>query len=261
MSVQPDVIGTRLRRSDGRLILSRRYRVTNPGGSGDTKLLNVLNSLPPDGAPHESIGGIFFLEAAIESEARDPNIFVVDTTWAEKPPGTRIDEGIGEGGANQTISFVTDTFSEATIRDRNGELMVIQFVEPELGGAGFGLSITRQVVNFEIQRPTSSVRITRTEDPALAKRFIQQGKVGNINSVPWSGFPSKTWLFRGTNSEQQSGQDARTTYLFTHNPGTWRAEGRFSKSGRVPENATIENGIAFFDVYQEFDFNTLGVTF
>lgn len=253
MALVTDILDSDLEIRDGALKLRRIFYVTEVPGSKQDKLWNALNTggIPAQGDPHPVIPNVRARDFRVASLVRDPDKYQIEVTYEPPQAGDATDEQTG-----QTVEVSIDTFQESTVRDVNGEIMKVNYAEGVSGN--IGVADVTQIIEFTVERPTVSVRIQRQET-SPPKALVLNNRVGTVNSATWSAFPPKTWLFRGASSSQQSAANFRTTYNFLYNENTWRAEGRVNVDGRLPENASIENGIAFFDVYRSFDFNTLGV--
>lgn len=231
---------------DGKIKQSDVYAVENVFGSASGRrwFARQAGGIPKKDDAHPAIPGIVARNFSVEPFTGTNSDFKVTVDYEAPPiPG----EGVVERG--DIVELSVDTFTEGTIFDKNGDKMVLSYVS--IGSAG--VSLLRQTINFEIQRPTVSVNITQTAD-GEGRGIIRDGLVGRINSVEWSGFPKKTWLYRGFTSTQEEQSKFKRRHIYTYNAKGWRAQGQAQVDGRVPENATLENGIAFFDVYQEFDF-------
>lgn len=229
---------------------ARRYfLVQDPLGPASSKLYNAINDgqLPTKTDAHPVIPSLVATGLTASQVGNDPNRVLVEVQYNERTSETTSGE---EDQSVQTIEVSIDTFSETTVRDASGAVMKIKYTG--------GTLVTEKVIETQVERPTATVRISRTES-VPPKLLVSNNLVGSMNSVSWSGFPPKTWLFRGASSRQQPDGKSRVTYEFTHNPQTWRAQGTIIVGASIPNDITVENGIAFFDVYPSFDFARLGV--
>lgn len=255
-AVVSDIIEGTLEIKDGIASHARTFLVpVSRGLAGHGKQWAALQSqkIPRLNDPHPSIPGIVARRFAVDPTPQD-NITMRVVVGYEEPPAIEQSQELGSTG--KTVEVSIDTFTEATLFDKDGNLMQISFAQFQLGS----VSVLKQNLEFQIERPTATVRITE-ETTRIPKRFIQDGFVGSVNSVEWSGFPPRTWLLRGISTTQVKQGRNRVSWVFTYNRRQWRAEGRIQENGRVPENATIENGIAFFNVYPELDFKLTGQEF
>ena len=258
MTFIADIIEGSLQVDDGIPSYVRNYLVSVPSNvAPHAKFWTARNTggIPALNEQHPTVPGIVARKFRAEARDDDPNLIQVTVEYNE-PPAIETATDPGSAAPGKTVEISIDTFTEGTLFDIDGNLMTIKYVK--LGASGVSQLV--QNLEFQVERPTSTVRITE-EVNTLPKQFIFDGFVGSINSVEWSGFPPRTWMLRGINTTQLQQGRNRVSWVFTYNARTWRAEGRVSDGGKVPDNASLENGIAFFRVYPEVDFKKTGQSF
>lgn len=162
-----------------------------------------------------------------------------------------------EGNAGLRVSMSTETISEQTTTDIRGVQMRTTHVTSVAGGLG-GSSSVRTVTTHRvaIERPTFGLTFERTENLIAFSKAVDFA--GKTNSLPWQGKPAKTWLMRISSSQLENGLH-RVRHDAVFNPKTWRAEIIPNVNGIVPNDASLENGIAFYDVYEGIDYNQIGL--
>ena len=116
-------------------------------------------------------------------------------------------------------------------------------------------------VSLDAQTSTTEflVRDACRPPPRLPRELAGQ-ILGAVNAREWSGYAPLTWLCTNFSSRSDSGVVV-VEFEALYNPDSWRVRHELQIAGRVPEQATIGNGIGVFDVYPEFDFNRAGLTF
>lgn len=157
------------------------------------------------------------------------------------------------------------TVSEELVTDINGERLYHWYkgnpLQPSIlaGGIG-GIRWSRATTQLlwkneaaEVQRPSIGVRVTVSESSSIEDRLSFSG---SINGAYWSGYAPKTWLIGGMESRWDRDRWLNTYELF-YKADTWRFESRVEYFGAPPDDATVGNGIAFFDVYPQENFNRL----
>ena len=160
-------------------------------------------------------------------------------------------------GAAPTINVSTTTISEEVVRDINGDLMQLKYVSRVAAGVGgSSVSVTTQTHRVQVQRPTFTVQFSRTEGSNAFATALEYS--GTVNLRTWQGQPRASWLMNIASSDNGDGTH-RFTYSAVYNPTTWQAEIRVAVNGRLPETATVGNGIEFRDVYDLADFGPLGL--
>ena len=254
-TVTPLLLEGQYSEQDGKITQTDAYLVQGIRGApaGRRYFARQTGGIPAKNSPHSVIPGIVARRFTVEpiSSANTNEDFKVLVGYEARAIAGQ--ETVERG---QTFELSVNTFTEGTIFNKNGNIMKVSYVKFALAK----VSVLTQVVNFEIQRPTISLTISETVSTS-GRNIIEQDLVGRVNGVPWSGFPRLTWLYRGFNSEQQEERKFRRRHVLTYNPRTWRAEAKISDNGRVPENASLENGIVFFQVYPEMDITAaLGLT-
>lgn len=160
-------------------------------------------------------------------------------------------------------SWFAVTVTEEAVTDINGERLYHWYsgnpLTPSIIGSGvsFSRSLSRQLIwkneAAEVQRPSVGARITVSEQASIEDNLRFSG---SINSAFWSGYQPKTWLVGGMESRWDRDRWLNTYELF-YKADTWRFESRVEYFGAPPDDATEGNGIAFFDVYPQENFNRL----
>ena len=240
---------------------TRLFLVTDiPGGAAD-KLARATNApeIPGIGSPHPYLKGARLeslqavpisddpAKAVVIAEYRTPNADNISQQFA---PEVAADASVLE------VQLFTQTFDEQTTVDRNDERMIVGF-----HGQGFaqaGISQLADLVVATVKRPRLGVRI-RHERPSLPRQLAGD-ILGAVNAREWSGYAALTWLCTNFSTRSESGVVV-TEFEALYNPDTWRVRHELQIAGRVPEQATLGNGIGVFDVYPEFDFNRAGIRF
>lgn len=187
-----------------------------------------------------------------------------------------------EGSGIKTLDVQTQTVSVSSLFDINGDRVVAEYFGPSrlvavynsesFVSPGIG-SIAAPQTRF-VEAPSSRLfrhgeaeyeitfqKISITTEEALpAFGFMRSlGRLPAMNSAPWSGEASKTWLLYGvdSSSNDSGGHDWRWTIGF--NDETWQykvsVEGY---GGNFPDDLEVGNGIEFYDVYPSIDFSIFG---
>lgn len=240
---------------------TRLFLVSDIPGAASDKLARATSApeIPGIGSPHPYLKGARLeslqavpisddpAKAVVIAEYRTPNADNLSSPFA---PRVAADAAILE------VQLFTQVFDEQTTLDRNGERMIVGFHGASLSQVG--ISQFADLVTATVKRPRLGVRI-RHERPRLPRELAGQ-ILGAVNAREWSGYAPLTWLCTNFSSRSDSGVVV-VEFEALYNPDTWRVRHELQIAGRVPEQATIGNGIGVFDVYPEFDFNRAGLSF
>lgn len=220
-------------------------------GTDESKLYSAITTagIPQFGDPHPIIPDVIVTDIKASPDGSSPNIYMITVTYSipdpEDSPNLE-DEELGIG----TVSLSTSLANEQEWFDINGEFLRVEYQQSTLFKAA------------NIQRPQLGVTFNRIES-SLPKDAITNF-LGKVNSVPWSGFPAKTWLCTGIDAKEEKGK-FDVDYTFTHNDKTWHLElivGLTAEEvASVPPNVETGDGYSRFEVYNSADFNALGLSF
>jgi len=223
-----------------------------------TRLLfeaSIAPGIPRFGAPHPVIPGLKVVGTRVAPEGAGG----ATVTVTYRKPTQNEDPGSNTSGG--TVEFGAGIFTEEVASDISGDLMVVNWRGPHSDisfGAGDNIITGTEVLRATVRRPEIVGTVTRTEPTIPADKILTFP--GKMNSIPWSQSAAKTWLclpIRATTDERTG--KVRVRYEFAYNSETWDFKGVFDFNGVIPKSAALNNGIAFFKVYEAIDFNRLGV--
>lgn len=244
-----------------------QYLVEDVAGDAATRLRRARRApgIPRVGQPYGAVPGIQVLSVRCAPEAEDSENYLVTVDYGRPDSETA---ATGASGVSQAeVSIDATTISETVFRDVKGRYLRVRYAgRPKLFDADTGNPVSSTffvkqttVEQVTVQRPSVSVRISRLE--AVLPRQAPFRATGKVNSSVWSGFAPKTWLCTGITSAPEPGGRYRVDYAFVYAPDTWRAEVTALYQGFIPSDAVEGNGIEVYDVYEDIDFNQLGVSF
>jgi len=236
--------------------VERSYLVDAVGGTPETRLYNAITTagVPQYNDPHPVFPDVIVTDVnARPYSGGNPNTIKVNVTYSVPNPDD-IDSTDDESSEADSISLSTGLTSEKVYRDINGEFMVVEFK---------GGTFVRKYASADVQKPQVSVTLKRTET-TIPKAAIAE-YLGKVNSVPWSGFPAKTWLCTQIDATEDKPGIFTVDYVFSYNPLDWRLEVYQNLTqeqiDELPPDVDSGNGYGIFDVYEKIDFNSLGLAF
>lgn len=251
---------------------TRVFAVSDIGGDAPGRAYQATQvpGVPRYGDAHPSIPGIIVTSVrAAPASAQSTRQYLVSVQYST-PSDIEQVVATGENGP-VSIELSTTVTEEQTRFDINGDLMSVTYSGPATIKSinpytGEDSTVTANIRAYgyypltTYQVPRLQVSAKRIE-PAIprdaAGRFI-----ASVNLRAWNGFPPKTWLCVGVNSQpSESGDTHQVQYDFLYAPETWRNRLVFKYLEQIPEQATFGNGIEEYDVYKAEDFNDLGVSF
>ena len=183
-------------------------------------------------------------------------------TYAEPRPEDRAQ--FVPVGTVVDVSWYSANVTIDRLYDANGNRMFHWYAgypeSPVINGGNvfLGRSSQRQVgvkaERADVQIPSVGARVMMAEatDPRNRIAFI-----GRVNAGWWSGNAPGTWLFVGVSGNLEQSRWINQ-YDLLYRADTWRLESVIEFNSAPPSDATVGNGIAFFDVYQSANFNQLG---
>lgn len=262
MTVELDKIQDAVIRQGARGIeVTRRAILRDIGGPPQLRQRAALEApgLPRYGDRHPAWGDLRVASielVPVDVSTWEAAIIYRDPTTEERltmePPGTVLDR-----------TWFSVTVSEEVTQDIRGENLYHWYSGKPLtpiitaGRVTFSrgaLTFLAKNESAEIQRPSVGVRVTLVEAASVRERI---NVAATTNVSYWSGYPPQTWLLGGMESREEQGRWLNVYQLF-YNPDTWRFRSTVEYYGRPPDDATLGNGIAEFDVYRQSNFNLLG---
>lgn len=252
MIVHSDLVNTQsLSQTEDGYKAERTFYVTGLTGSKESRLYQAMqeSGIPAFGDPHPIVPGIFVTDIQAEPISKDGEKAKISVLY-EPPSDDSSDPDTG--GA---VSVTSNTLIETVHKDVSGELLWVDYYDQiSIGMASY----SRAVKTASVQRPQVSVNFRRIEDQ-LPKESIEI-YIGTINGMEWSGFPPKTWLCNSIIARPNKGK-YEVEYSFSYRRDSWRASVAMTVNGVIPNDAIEGNGLATYDVYEERNFNDLGLSF
>ena len=246
--------------TEGNRNIDTRYgRATGISGNADERRWNALQEpgVPAEGDPHPVIPNCQVLDVTAQAADQSNSIFDIVIRYGQ--PTENLEKNGGQTG-NGLLSINIDSFTETIWADKDDARMVVNYAGVESGGA-----LLFRVVNAELQRTTWSGTLTKD---FATPNYANNALAGQINTLAYGPFAPRQGLFRGVSINEQDDGAYRHRYLFTFNPDTWRLRSSIFTGGFVPGDATEvfnppadPGGLGIFNIYDEFDFNTLPVAF
>ena len=267
MRVELDYVqGATVRQNANGIEVVRRARISELAGPKVLRQREALDAvgLPRYGDRHPAWGDLRVVE--IDLTSLDVGQFEAQITYRYPSPTELAHmESVGTVIDRQWFAV---TVTEAKTTDINGDaLRNFYYGDPLTPNISAGrLRLTKlfgqlaiKADNAEIQRPSIGARVTMSEADSIAPLLTQGFGQGGINLGRWSGYPPKTWLVGGMDSQWERDRWVNTYELF-YKPDTWQFRSTVEWYGAPPSDATVGNGIQIFDVYPTVNFNQLPFT-
>jgi len=200
----------------------------------------------------------------------DTRQYRVTVYFAERPP---------ENLQGTQWRYSSTLVDEESVLDAEGKIITVGYeyttvsrdvtiIPTEAGAANYVDNTTTTTFT-----ETKSVRVAR-QVPAvtwLASQFYPQATItsikrfadagGKLNEGEFLGYPAGSMLCQITDATQEA-DGYRVSYAFIASPsGTWRKTVYYTRDdGSIPTDVKAGEGYKEVDVYQRFNFNTLGLT-
>ena len=253
--------GETIKRNKDGFSVDRDFYISEVGGNAGSKLYTAvtMGGIPQYGDPHPTIPGIQVTSVSAEpygggSQIRVSVSYSVPTV--DETSEIEADDDTTSG----TVVLSSNTASETVFQDINGELLKATY--GVLQADGSNTTLQTKYAEADVERPQLRVDFSRTEN-TIPKAAINT-YLGTVNSVPWSGYPPKTWLCTAISARQNKGK-YDVEYSFNYRPETWELEVVVGLTAEEAQDLPIDvdsgNGYARFDVYRLRDFNGLGLVF
>ncbi len=242
----------------------RAFLVVDVDGPPHARLRRAAEApgIPRRGDPHPDVPGISVIGVDPEVTTSGEQ-FIVRCEYAVP---TEDESATSESGVGETEWTVT-VVSEQTQLDIDGTPMVVRYngrpsfftgsgLAGGLSAPGFYSAVN--IVTAEVDRPIVRATVRKRDNESIRRLITFMGR-GVINDTEWSGFAPRTWLLAGVR-RQRTGDGFMRYYDFLYNPDDWRWTGVIRLGQPFsPLDQTLGNGIERFRVYNERDFNELGV--
>jgi len=255
MTVVTDLVAAHSISFDGDGYTTQRiYLVDGVGGLPESRLYNAMTTagIPQYGEAHPILPDVIVTKVDAKPEGSGGQVRV--TVSYSLPDPATIDTSLPDDPTPKTTTLSSNVANEKVSRDINGEFMIVTWS----GGV-----FSTKYVSADVQKPQLSVSFKRIES-SIPKGIIAN-YLGKINSVPWSGFPAKTWLCSSIDATEDKPGIFNVDYSFTYNADDWRLQVYMNLTqeqiDELPPNVDTGNGFGIFDVYETADFNSLGMTF
>lgn len=279
MAVIADITEGTVRRDASGWHATRVFDVQGVGGEAKARPYNAAQAVLASegvayGEPHPVIPGIRVAAINVEHVEKDPQVYRVTAEYS----------GDGEGAAPglvgsgiKGIEVSSSTVRTRGFRDVNGNLMIVTYTGPEftiqvpgvsnvLGSVEYTDTVTRFVHNSQPQEAEfdlPTVTVTATIERPYPSFLVSRNTATRMNSAAWSGLPAYNWLSLGIDSTLNDSGAYDWRYIFAISPldpenGTWRFRAENNGfQGRWYSQATVGNGIEFFNVYRSANFDAL----
>lgn len=263
MTVKLDKLREATVRQDFRGVeVTRQARLTGISGDSQRRPREALEAqgLPRYGDPHPAWPDLRCVE--INLVPVDVSQWEASLVYRSPTPEEKVN--VLPVGTVSDVSWFATTVTEERSFDVNGNAMWHYYsgkpVRPVIIGRGVKFkptTLTQIAVKHEratVQKPSIGARVLIPESASIQKKL---GYVGSINRQGWSNYPARTWLVGAVDSRFEQGR-WHNTYTLYYNPETWRFRSVVDWAGTVPSDARVGNGIAYFSVYPETNWNVLG---
>lgn len=197
--------------------------------------------LPQLGELHPANAAFYVDQVVARIRELDPSSADVTVQYKQLDPN-EAETGLGR------LSYTVDLVDETTVFDRAGVKMQQTYT-----GTSGGRTKTHQAT---VPRPTVTFELTKRY--AVLPHANIESAGGKINATQWGRYVAERVLCRGAVTQELAHGVHRVTWLFTV-AESWQEEFPVDVEGSIPDDVTVGNGIAFFDVLPTFDFNLLGV--
>jgi len=235
----------------------RTFLVEGVGGTPESRLYNAMTTsgVPQINDPHPILPDVRVTKLNASANSSGSQISVTVIYSIPKADETATDATSTGAISSGSVTLSTTLANDQTWFDIDGNFIKVSYL------SGFG--IATQYKEADVQRPRQTVTFKRTE--SVIPKSVIANYLGKINSVPWSGFPAKTWLCSRVDATQDQEGKFEVSYGFSYDPNTWRLEVIANLtdddiSAAIPDKDT-QNAYATFDVYDSIDFNALGLSF
>lgn len=225
----------------------------------------TTTGIPAYGDPHPAVPSITASSVTTQHSEGDPLQYIVTVEYGGD------ESGVVPGAENTGIKAIdvsTSTVTIQTLRDYAGDLMTYTYTGPEFllqfnsieppTTNRFVESINAEPAEVDIPTSIVTVTITRNRPSHVRSRAV----AGTTNDGAWSGLASRTWLCLGIDSSITESGKYDWRYVLAVAPKipgnpTWRFRSEIIRNNSwVRRDATIGNGIAFFDVYRPVNFTS-----
>jgi hypothetical protein len=141
--------------------------------------------------------------------------------------------------------------------DRTGAPIVVTYTDPVTGET---FNVGGKV---KIYKPLTIVKFKRFELNSPLSKSTAYG--ASINSVPWMGYPARTWLCMRIDGDlvaDGTNKKYLVNYEFQYKPNTYKVAALYTKPDGTFPQLTVQdllnsNGITLVDAFFETDFNQL----
>jgi hypothetical protein len=255
---------------DRRLFMVTDVTGANPAARKYTAINHP--DIPRRGDAHPGgVPGCTVQSIDCEPESGDNTKFRVTVQYGGDSAGSA--ESL-QGSGIKALEISTSTLSKETTRDINGRRMQVTYTGEtyliNLVGYESPQEFTPTIVSqigvaeYDEVLIRASVTVERTI-PSLSENFAVAGRV---NASRWSGSDPYTWLCVGVDSSVGSNGRHDWRYQLAYLKEGWRFEASVGKGGYlgggtigtnyVASDIRVGNGIEFFDLYEPYEFRSLG---
>ncbi|MDZ7809205.1 MAG: hypothetical protein U5L11_02500 [Arhodomonas sp.] len=220
--------------------------------------------LPAYGTAHPVVPGVFLDSINAAPEPGSTSQWAVTLIYRGPDSGASGTPAGRFGPA--TVELSSDVAQEETRLDINGRPLVVSFRGPYTRPVWVNGELVEQTTTVqqavgisvaETSRPQLVLRVSRFErDMPIA---VARDLTGRVNRSRWESFGNHTLLCTGVDTRPLPSGGHDVSYVFRHNPEGWRFEAAINLGfgANPPPEATLGNGLALYDVYETFEFNSL----
>ena len=206
--------------------------------------------IPRYGDPHPAVAGLFVAQIDAEPIKNSRTSAHVKVRYATPE----------HGSAPNVARVAISGSSRSKLISKNpadGSQLLVKYTDP----SG---NVLQEFLQVSALSPNTILQFTRQELTSPLKRSMQFRR--KVNSSPWQGGDSKTWLCRAIDATSlQNLARYEVKYVFEYDPDGWQRTEYYVDpyTGKVPTDVqpsqNNDHGIASVLPYSTADFNQLGL--
>jgi len=172
-----------------------------------------------------------------------------------------------QGTGIKSLDISTSTATVTRRLDYNGNVMQVAYQGPLFEVQLSSQTPPREVSFYsysgllESEIEVSVARAVITVERSLPSWSEHKRVRMSANQFTWSGDAADEWLILGVDSAVTSNGKHDWRYQLAHTDETWLFKGEVTSASNnffPPADATVGNGIEFFQQYRRLDYATLG---
>lgn len=238
---------------------TRRFIVTGLTAQASGRMFEAMNTvgIPRRGQTHPNLAGIVVRTVSAEPCADSPTKAYVTVSYAAPTYNTQAPSA--KGKATYRSGATVSDFETSEDKDKKQMVLTHTKISQDEDGNTVSEELPPQPAKVTIQKPQAYLTCERPEPLPINYRRLF-GFVGCVNSAPFQGFGARCWLCVAIDVDE-TGDRGNVSYQFSLKFDKWDARLVYidPATGAPVNNPEEGKGIKTFRVYQEVDFNQLGI--